>query len=84
MGITSVIARFKAENMKMSMNAAMKTTLSSLICRNYVATTDASASIVPIVSSATQLNTNMSDRLAGLNLIKKDVSQVHRLIAPVH
>lgn len=75
MGITSIAARFGAEKMKMKMsvNVAMKASLSSILCRNFVTTTDASASSVAASSSATQLNTN--DRLAGLNL-KKDVSQL--------
>lgn len=75
MGITSIAARFGAEKMKMKMsvNAAMKASLSSILCRNFVTATDASASSVASFSSATQLNPN--DRLAGLNL-KKDVSQL--------
>lgn len=85
MGITSVAARFGAEKMKMSLsrNAAVKATLSSILCRNYVATTDASASAVPASSSATEHNTNFNDKLAGLNL-KKDVSQVIARTPMVH
>ena len=71
MGITSVARRFRVDKMKVkmnmnkNMNAAMETTLSGLICRNYLATIDASASVVPIVSSAAQLNTKLQDMLAS-------------------
>lgn len=86
MGVTGIAARFGAEKMKTSMNAAMKVTLSSMFCRNYVTKTDAAASAsasAAAASSATELNTNLKDRLTGLNL-KKDVSQLIARTPMVH